>query len=73
MTKIQIDLMALETYVADRLESFMTRFCLGAGMDLYTIAFSSERVHIYYVLECGQHVHNNVPFEEFNLWMSETK
>lgn len=73
MTKIQIDLMALETYVADHEQSFIERFCLGKVMDMYCIAFSSNQVHYYYVLDCGQHIHNHVPFEEFNLWMSENK
>ncbi len=57
-----------EAAVFANADSFANRFCTGDVMDITGVWFSSRQVKFAYVLDCGQHISDEIPLDEFCAW-----
>jgi hypothetical protein len=61
----------LEDLVYEREESFLKRFSFNKDLliGLAGIWFNSNTIKIYYILDCGQHITDNISWTDFNNWL----
>jgi hypothetical protein len=58
-------------YIFDNEESFMNRFAEEHWQDLLEVTFSNSYLKFVYILDCGQHVVDEVEIEAYYLcWRS---
>lgn len=49
--------------------SFEEKFC--DGNELISVSFTSQVIHVYYLLSDGQHIHNTFPLTDLNDWLEQ--
>jgi len=55
-------------YIFENDESFMKEFCKGNFWILNNIYFNDEYLKLHYILDCGQHIGDAVPIEDYFKW-----
>jgi len=70
-TALQTALKAINNeidFIFDREEEFLERFSKGNTIDLTEVSFTSISVKIVYILDCGQHVTDSIPMDDYLAW-----
>ncbi len=65
MKNIIKDLNVLEGFIFDNIDEINKKFLNDKCWELVGATFSSEYVHIVYILDCGQHVSDLISIYDF--------